>query len=147
MTASRSASVAFAVSLRNARGLLKQPPRILPPIVIPLLMFTSFTGGLSAVGDTKGFGYYNYTAFQFVFLLYLASILVGVFISFDIAHDYESGFGSRLMAAAPKRFAILGGYMIASLGRCLLAIAVVSAVVLAVGMPVRGGPLELTGLV
>jgi ABC-2 type transport system permease protein len=146
VTVSRSVSVALAVSERNGRRVIKQPARVLPPILIPLLTFTAFTGALSAVANTKGFKYYDYTAFQFVFLLYMASILVGVFISFEIAHDFESGFGARLMVAAPKRLAIVAGYVVISLARCLLAIVVVWAVVLAVGMSVRGGPLELAGL-
>ena len=147
MTASRSVSVALGVSRRNVRLLLKQPPRALPPILIPLLMFTAFTGALSAVASTTGFGYYDYTAFQFVFLLFMASMLVGVFVSFDIAHDYESGLGSRFMLAAPRRIAIIAGYLIVSVGRCAFGIAVIWGVVLAVGMSVRGDALEIAGLI
>lgn len=121
--------------------------KLLPPILVPLLFFAAFNGALSTVGGTKAFGYYDYTAFQFVFLLYMSSIFSGVFTAFDIAADFESGLGSRLMLAAPQRMAIVGGYLMVSFGRCLLAIAVVWAVALAVGMEVRGDALDVAALV
>ena len=147
MTASRSVSVTLGVFRRNARRLIKQPPRALPPLLIPLFMFTAFTGALSAVVNTKGFGYYDYTAFQFVFLLYMASMLVGVFVSFDIAHDYETGLGARFMIAVPRRLAIVAGYLLVSIGRCLLGVAVIWGLALAVGMSVRGDALEIAGVI
>jgi ABC-2 type transport system permease protein len=116
-------------------------------MVTPLLFFAAFTGALSALGDTKGFGYYDFTAFEFVFVLYSAAMFVGVFTSFEIAVDYQSGMGHRLMLAAPRRMAIVGGYLIVAFGRGVLAIAVVWATALATGMHVRGGPLEIAGLV
>jgi ABC-2 type transport system permease protein len=147
VTAARSLSITFGVAQQSARKLLKTPPKTLPPILLPLFFFAAFTGALSAVGDTKGFGYFNFTAFQFVFVLYMAAMFVGVFTAFDIATDYESGLGSRLMLAAPRRMAIVSGYLLVAVGRALLTIAVVWATALATGMPVRGGALEIAGLV
>ena len=77
----------------------------------------------------------------------MASMFAGVFTAFDIASDFESGMGRRLMAAAPQRMAIIVGYLIVAARSCLIAIAVVWGVVLATGMPVRGGPLDIAGLV
>lgn len=147
MTAARSISVAQGVARQCARKLLKNPPKALPPMLLPLFFFAAFTGALSAVGDTKGFGYFDYTAFQFVSVLYMAAMFVGVFTAFDITADYESGMGHRLMLAAPRRMAIVAGYLIVALGRAVFAIAVVWAIALATGMPVRGGALEIAGLV
>jgi ABC-2 type transport system permease protein len=126
---------------------VNDPPKIFPPILVPLFFFAAFKGGLSGIGDTKGFGYYDFTAFQFVFILYMTAMFVGVFTAFDIASDYESGMGRRLMVASPQRMAIIVGYLIVSVGRCLVAMAVVWAVVLATGMPVRGGPIDIAALV
>ena len=143
----RSVSVALGVASLNLRGLLNDPPKLFPPMLVPLFFFAAFKGALSGIGETKGFGYYDFTAFQCVFILFMASMFAGVFTAFDIASDFESGMGRRLMAAAPKRMYIIVGYLIVSVGRALIAIAVVWGVVLATGMPVRGGPLDIAALV
>lgn len=147
MTAARSSSVAFGVAQQGARKLLKNPAKALPPILLPLFFFVAFTGALSALGDTPGFGYFDYTAFQFVFVLYMAAMFVGAFTAFDIAIDFESGMGRRFMLAAPRRMSIVTGYLIVAIGRAVLGIAVVWAVALATGMPVRGQALEIVALV
>ena len=117
MTTGRSASVARGIALQTTRKLLKNPAKALPPLLLPLFFFAAFTGALSAVGDASGFGYYDYTAFQFVLVLYMAAIFVGVFTAFDITMDYASGLGNRFMSAAPRRIAILSGYLIVGFGR------------------------------
>jgi len=147
VTAARSLSISLGIALQCTRKLLKNPLKALPPMLLPLFIFVAFTGALSAVGDTPGFGYYDYTAFQFVFIVYMAAMFVGVFTAFDIAIDWESGLGARFMLNASRRLAIVGGYLIVALGRGLLAIAVVWAVALATGMPVRGGAPDIAGLV
>lgn len=147
MTTSHVLSTAWGVAVQCTRKLLSNPLKTLPPVVLPLFIFVAFTGALSAVGKTPGFGYYNYTAFQFVFIVYMAAMFAGVFTAFDIAIDWESGLGARLMLNAPRRLAIVAGYLIVAIGRALFAIAVVWAVALAIGMPVRGDVLEVAGLV
>jgi ABC-type multidrug transport system permease subunit len=129
MTAGRSISVGQGVALQSARKLLKNPLKTLPPMLLPLFIFAAFT------------------AFQFVFVLYMAAMFAGVFTSFDIVFDYESGLGARLMLGAPRRMAIVSGYLIVALGRGLVAMAVVWAIALATGMPVRGDALEIAGIV
>jgi ABC-2 type transport system permease protein len=147
VSADRSLSVASGVAVRGTRKLFKNPVKAVTPMLTPLLFFVAFTGALSSLQSTKGFGYYNYTAFEFVLVLYTAVMFVGVFTAFDIALDYQSGMGNRLMLAAPRRMAIVGGYLIVALGRAVVAIAAVWAVGLAFGMPVRGGAAEILGLV
>jgi ABC-2 type transport system permease protein len=147
MTATRSLSVAGGVARQCTRKLRKNPPKSLPPILLPLFIFAAFTGALSAVGDTKGFGYYDFTAFLFVFILYMAAMFVGVFTAFDVAIDFESGLGARLMLGTPRRMAIVAGYVVVAVGRGVLAMAVVWAIALATGMPVRGDAPEIAGLV
>jgi ABC-2 type transport system permease protein len=107
----------------------------------------AFTGALSALHTTRGFNYYNYTAFVFVFVLVMATIVVGMFTAFDITFDYQSGMGRRLMLAVPKRFGIVLGYVIVAFGRGVLAVVVVWAVALIVGMPVRGDAIQIAGLI
>ena len=142
-----SLSVAGGVARQTTRKLLKDPLKTLPPLLLPLFFFAAFTGALSAVGDTEGFGYYDYTAFQFVLVLFMAAMFVGVFTAFDITRDYESGLGNRLMLNAPRRLAIVPGYVVVALLRALVSIAVVWGVALATGMPVRGNGIEIAGLV
>jgi ABC-2 type transport system permease protein len=143
----RSFSVASGVAVRGARKLLGNPLALVGQMAIPLFFFTAFTGALSAVGSTRGFGYYNYTAFVFVFVLFQGAIFAGVFAAVEIAADYSSGMGNRLMLSAPRRTAILVGYLAVGLARAVLWIGVVWAIALAVGMPVRGRALEIAGLV
>lgn len=142
----RSVSVALGVAQRSTRKLLHYPPMALPPILLPLFFFAAFTGALSALGSSKSFGYYNYTAFEFVFVLTMGAMFVGVFSAFDIARDFEIGLGARLMLSAPKRMAIVVGYVIVGLGRGVVSVAVIWAVALLTGMPVRGDALDLAGL-
>jgi ABC-2 type transport system permease protein len=145
--AGRSLSIARGVSQRSRRKFMKNPVGGLPPILIPLFMFAAFTGALSSLADTDSFTYYDFTAFQFVFVFLLASMLAGAFSAFEIAGDYESGLGARLMLAAPQRMAIVAGYVMFAVGRFVLGAVVVWAVALLAGMPVEGDPLDVAALV
>jgi ABC-2 type transport system permease protein len=147
VSAGRSASVTRGVALLGLRGLLSDPVKIFPPMLVPLFFFAAFKGSLSGIGSTRGFGYYDFTAFQFVFILFMAAMFIGVFAAFDIAADYESGMGNRLMAASPRRGAIILGYLIVAVGRCLVALAVVWLVGVIIDMPVKGSPLDIAGLI
>jgi ABC-2 type transport system permease protein len=147
VTAARSRSVSAGIASRSVRKLVKNPPKALSPIVTPLLFFIAFAGALSALEGTRGFGYYDYTAFQFVIVLFTAAMFVGAFTALDIAIDYQSGMGNRLMVSSPRRLAIVGGYLVVAVGHAAVTFAAVWAVALAFGMPVRGGALEIAGLV
>ena len=97
---------------RNLHNFFTNPALIVPAVAFPLFFFTAFAGGLSGVANTPGFDFPDgYTAFQFVFVLLQASAFGGVFTGFSMARDFESGFGRRLMLAAPNRLAVLGGYV------------------------------------
>jgi ABC-2 type transport system permease protein len=143
----RSLSVARGVAYQCTRKLIRLPPKLLPSLLLPLFMFAAFGGALGAVGSTKGFGYYSYTAFVFVFVLYMSSMFSAVFTTFDVAADFESGFGNRMMLAAPRRLAIVGGYVMVALWRGVFNIAIVFAVALATGLSVRADALDIVGLV
>jgi ABC-2 type transport system permease protein len=144
----RFASVALAVAWRNLHNFFTNPAFLLPALLFPLFFFTAFAGGLSRVGDAPGFDFPSgYTAFQFVFVLLQSSAFGGVFTGFSIARDYESGFGRRMMLAAPNRRAIIAGYWLAALGRAVFTYAVIFAVALVAGMQVGGGGVDLFGLI
>ncbi len=143
--ATRSLSVGLGVAVRGSRKLAKDPTKLLSPVSTPLLSFIAFTGALSALGNTSGFGYYSYTAFEFVFVLYSAVMMVGVFTAIDITQDFEGGMGSRLMLAVPRRLAILLGYLMLGVVRTALAIGVLWGIAAAIGMNVRGHGLEILG--
>ncbi len=65
----RYLAVARTVAWRNLHSVVRSPALILPPLIFPLFFYMAFAGGLSAVGDLPGFDYYDYNAFQFVFVL------------------------------------------------------------------------------
>jgi ABC-2 type transport system permease protein len=125
----------------------RSPALLLPPLAFPLFFYMSFAGGLSAVGDLPGFDYYDYNAFQFVFVLLQSAAFGGVFIGFSIAADFDSGFTRRLFLAARDRSAVIAGFGVAALVRTLFVWAVVFVVALATGMEVAGDGADLAGLI
>jgi ABC-2 type transport system permease protein len=143
----RFRSVALAVAWRSIHNVFTNPALILPSVIFPLFFFTAFAGGLARVGDIPGFDYRpGYTAFQFAFVLIQSSAFGGVFTGFGIARDFEMGFGRRLMLAAPRREAILVGYMLAAAVRAAFTMAVVTVVALVAGTDLNGGGVDLFGL-
>jgi ABC-2 type transport system permease protein len=142
----RSLSTAFGIAKRSLVKMVKHPLPALPPILIPLFMFAAFAGALSALADTKDFKYYDFTAFEFVFIIYLASMLSGGFSAFEIASDYEVGIGNRLMLGSPRRMAILAGYVLFSVIRWIVTIGIVWGVGLGTGLNVKGRALDIAAL-
>ena len=143
----RERSVVLAVAWRNLHNFFSNPALVVPALLFPLFFFTAFAGGLSGISNAPGFDFPDgYTAFQFVFVLLQASAFGGVFTGFAIARDFESGFGRRLMLAAPRRPAIVAGYALAALTRAVFVWVMLTVIALAVGMQVGGGAVDLLGL-
>jgi ABC-2 type transport system permease protein len=143
----RSLGVIRAVAWRNLHNFFTNPALVIPALLFPLFFFTAFAGGLSGIARTPGFSFPSgYTAFQFVFVLLQASAFGGVFTGFAMARDFESGFGRRMMLAAPNRLAILGGYAAGAVGRTIFVWVLLTAIALAVGMQVGGSGVDLVGL-
>jgi len=139
--------VAYGVAWRVLKRMYSSPAIFLPTIVFPLFFFTAFAGGLSRVRNIPGFDFpTGYTAFQFVFVLLQSAAFSGVFTGFGIARDFEGGFMRRLMLAAPRRSGILLGYVISTIVRWLVTIAVVTVVALIAQMKIGGGGVDLFGL-
>ena len=146
-TLARTRSVALAVAWRNLHNFFTNPALFIPALLFPLFFFVAFAGGLSRVESAPGFDFEGgYTAFQFVFVLVQASAFGGVFTGFALARDFESGFGRRMMLAAPNRLAILAGYAVSALGRALFIWVLLTGIALVSGMQVGGDALSLLGL-
>ncbi|HEY7150746.1 MAG TPA: ABC transporter permease [Solirubrobacterales bacterium] len=143
---SRYLSVVRTVAWRNLHMVVRAPALLLPPLVFPLFFYMAFAGGLSSVGELPGFSYYNYDAFQFVFVLLQSAAFGGVFIGFSIGADFDSGFTRRLFLAAGDRSAVIAGFGVAAIVRAALVWAVVFAVALATGMKIGGDGVDLLGL-
>jgi len=143
----RFRSVTLAVAWRSIHNVFHNPALLLPSVIFPLFFFVAFAGGLARVGDIPGFDYKpGYTAFQFAFVLIQSSAFGGVFTGFGIARDFEMGFGRRLMLAAPRREAIVVGYMIAAAVRAGFTMLVVTVVALIAGTDLNAGGVDLFGL-
>jgi len=143
----RTRSVAGAVAWRNLHNFFTNPALLGPAVLFPLFFFTAFAGGLSRVSSAPGFDFPSgYTAFQYVFVLLQASAFGGVFTGFSVARDFESGFGRRMMLAAPNRLGILGGYAISALVRAVFVWVLLTTIALAAGMDVGGAGVDLVGL-
>jgi ABC-2 type transport system permease protein len=143
----RSWSIARGVAWRGLHNFFRNPALVVPAVMFPLFFFVAFAGGLSGVSNVPGFDFpENYTTFQFVFVLIQASAFGGVFTGFAIARDFEGGIGRRMMLAAPNRRAILGGYALVALGRCLFIATMLTVIGLAVGMQIGGSLADLVGM-
>ena len=143
----RNRSVALAVGWRGLHRFFHDPTMVIPSMMFPLFFFAAFAGGLSNVSNVPGFDFpENYTTFQFVFVLIQASAFGGVFTGFAIARDFESGFGRRMMLAAPNRRALLAGYALVATGRAVFIWVLLTAIALAVGMEVGGSPVQMAGM-
>jgi ABC-2 type transport system permease protein len=144
----RSRSVALAVAWRNLHNYFSSPSLVLPGLAFPILFFTAFAGGLSAISRVPGFDYPSgYTAFQYVFVFLQSAAFGGVFTGFSIARDFESGFARRFLLAAPRRTAMIAGYGLAALVRWAFTASVTTVIALAAGMDVGGSGIDLFGLV
>ena len=140
-------SVALAISWRSIHNFLFNPAFLLPSIIFPLFFFSAFAGGLSSVSNVPNFDFPNgYTAFQFVFVILQSAAFGGVFTGFGIARDFETGFGQRWLLSAPRRGAIVVGYMIAALTRAALTWTLLTVIALIAGMEVGGSGVDLFGL-
>jgi ABC-type multidrug transport system permease subunit len=140
-------AVVRTVAWRNLHSVIRAPALLLPMLAFPLFFYMAFAGGLSAVGSLPGFNYYNYDAFQFVFVLLQSAAFGGVFIGFSIGADFDSGFTRRLMLAARDRSAVIAGFGVAAVIRAVFVWAVVFAIALATGMDVGGNGIDLVGLI
>jgi ABC-2 type transport system permease protein len=144
---SRYLAVVRTVAWRNLHSVIRAPALLLPPLIFPLFFYMAFAGGLSTVGDLPGFNYYQYDAFQFVFVLLQSAAFGGVFIGFSIGADFDSGFTRRLLLAAGDRSAVIVGFGVAAVIRAVFVWAVVFAVALATGLKIAGGGIDLVGLI
>ncbi|HKH13199.1 MAG TPA: ABC transporter permease [Solirubrobacterales bacterium] len=140
-------AVTKTVAWRNLHSVIRAPALLLPMLAFPLFFYMAFAGGLSAVGSLPGFNYYNYDAFQFVFVLLQSAAFGGVFIGFSIGADFDSGFTRRLLLAARDRSAVIAGFGIAAVIRAVFVWIVVFAIALVTGMQIDGNGIDLAGLV
>ena len=143
----RYLAVTRTVAWRNLHSAVRSPALLLPALIFPLFFYMAFAGGLSAVENLPGFDYYDYNAFQFVFVLLQSAAFGGVFIGFSIAADFDSGFTRRLFLAARARSAVIAGFGVAAVIRAAFVWAMVFAIALVTGLEVHGNGIDLAGLV
>lgn len=139
--------ITFGVAQRSLRKLIKSPGAMAPTVLIPLMLFATVAGAFSAVSQVKGFTYYNYTAFSFVFVVFQAAMFAGAFTALEVMEDFTQGIGSRLMLGAPQHMAIIAGYLISAVVRAVVAFAVVGVIAGVTGMPVKGSLLQVVAFV
>jgi len=139
-------SIARFVAWRDMRDLRRAPALIIPTLLLPLMFIVAFAGALSRLTSLPALQDIDYTAFQYVYALLQAAGFAGAVGGTAMIEDFQNGFMGRLMLAAPKRAAIVAGYVIAMLLRAALAVVLLTALAFALGMDVSGGPLDLLGL-
>ena len=142
----RYVAVARTVFWRHMHSVIRRPALILPALAFPLFFYIAFAGGLSRVASNPAFHYYDYNAFQFVFVLLQSAAFGGIFIGFSIGADFDSGFTRRLFLSAGDRSAIFVGYGVAALVRAVAVWVMVFLIALVTGMSVDGDAVDLLGL-
>ncbi len=143
----RNLSVARAVAWRTLHNVFTNKALFIPQFAFPLFFFAAFAGGLSRIHKVPGFDFpENYTAFQFVFVLFQSAAFGGVFTGFGIARDFEGGFARRLLLAAPHRTGIVVGYAAAALVRWCVTATFLTIVAFVFGMQVGGHGVDLPAL-
>jgi ABC-2 type transport system permease protein len=134
------------VAWRNMLLLVRAPASFAPTLLMPLLFLIAFAGALSRVAKLPDFGSINYTSFQYVYALMQAAAFAGAVGGTAMTGDIVNGFMDRLMLSARRRAAIVTGYVLAMLVRAAIATLVLTGAAFALGMKVKGSPLELLGL-
>jgi ABC-2 type transport system permease protein len=139
--------IAWALAYRQAKVLIKNPSLFLPPMLFPLMSFLAFAGGLSKLSQIPGFTYEGgYTSFVFVFVLLQSAAFSGVFMGFNVARDFETGFARRLLIAVSHRSGLIAGYALAALLRWATVAVVLTAVALIAHMQIGGNGIDIVGL-
>ena len=139
-------SSALGITWRYLHNLYTRPSMFIPSLLFPLFFLAAFAGGLSAVGNTPDFGYYDFTAFLFCFILIRASALAGGCAGFSFAGVFVQGLGRRMMLATRRRSAIVVGYAIGAAARLGVTWTVVTGVALLGGMEIAGSGVDLAGM-
>jgi ABC-2 type transport system permease protein len=132
-----------AVARRQATGALTNPAHYVPPLVLPLMFFAAFAGGLSKLGETPNFPYPDYTTFIWAFALIMCASFVAVFTGFTMVADFESGFAGRLMLSARRRMSIVAGFTVGSLVQTAVSSLVLLGIGLLVGMDIQGDVVDV----
>ncbi len=136
----------FGLARRQLVRSLKSPALALPPLVFPLFLFAAFAGSMSGLGAIPGFGYPDYTSFQFVWVLMVGLAMSSMAGGMSLAGDFDSKFDRRMLLATGDRMPILAGYTIAGVLRAVITGVLLTIVGVAAGMQVDGSVVELLGL-
>lgn len=139
--------IALALAYRQAMVLIKNPSLFVPPMLFPLMSLMAFAGGLSKLRHVEGFDFEGgYTAFIFPFVLLQSAAFSGVFMGFNVARDFETGFARRLLIAASHRSGLIAGYALSALLRWSTVAVVLTGVALIAHMKVGGNAVDIVGL-
>jgi ABC-type multidrug transport system permease subunit len=139
-------SIMTGFARRQAVRTFTTPQLLIPLVLFPLLLFTAFVGSASAISKNPNFHYYNYTAFEFVYVLMQSAGSSGVATGIAVAQDFEQGFARRVLLATPRRVALLGGIVVSGIIQQLWLAAVLLVVALAAGMSIRGSAIDVIGM-
>ena len=139
-------AVARFVCWRNLRVLVRRPALFAPT---SSCRCSSSWRSPAPFGIAKlpEFGSIDYTAFQYVYALMQAAAFAGAVGGTAMTDDVVNGFMDRLMVTAPKRAGIVFGYVAAMFIRAVIAAIVLTGAAFALGMHVKGGPLDMLGLI
>jgi ABC-2 type transport system permease protein len=91
---------------RSILRTLRDPGNIVPPLVLPLVLFAVLTAGLSSATKVPGFPTDSFATFALAIAFIQGAVMAVATTGSAIASDIESGFISRL-ALTPMRTAAL----------------------------------------
>src|ERR1700761_5538410 len=143
-TSRQGGSVALAVAWRHLHIAMRSPGLLQPPLLFPMFLFVAFAFGLSDIARAPHFGYPDFKAFLFVFVLVQSAAFGGVFAGVALAGDLENGLVRRVVLASSGRGSILAGYVLATVVRAALTTVVLSALAFALGMRISADWIAIT---
>ena len=134
---------------RSVVRTLRDPGSVIPPIVIPLVLFAVVAAGLQAATEVPGFPTDSFTTFALTIAFAQGAALTVATTGQSVATDIDSGFMNRLSLTPMRGAALLTAQLAGPLVLGVAQAIVFFGIGIAVGAEVAagvGGALVLTGL-
>jgi ABC-2 type transport system permease protein len=132
---------------RSLRAGLREPALALVfPLAFPLLIIGLFSQVYSRVADLPGFPAGSYLAWMAPAVVLMAAMFGAGHSALGLVRDHQTGFLDRLRLLPIRPAALLLGRLSFDMARVTAAGLAVLAVAVALGAPMRGGPLAVVAI-
>jgi ABC-2 type transport system permease protein len=141
VTLARQSWLVFGRSLRA--GLREPALALVFPVAFPLLIIALFSQVYARIADLPGFPAGSYLAWMTPAVVLMAAMFGAGHSALGLVRDLQTGFLDRLRLLPIRPAALILGRLSFDMARVTAAGLAVLAVAVALGAPLRGGPLAL----